>query len=239
MTEQPPPTGPPQGPPPYPPYPAYAPYPPPYPPGPPSRNRLRLVLALGTALVVLAAAVLVPVVLLRDDDVPAEAGDGGTAGRTAAPPGGLGDVQTYPDLPTTHVTDPVDYEQTPPVGGPHFGEWLECGAYDTPVQDENAVHDLEHGAVWITYDPALDEDDVATLEDALPQNGILSPYEGLPAPVVVTVWGVQLALTGADDPRLAEFVDEYDDGVTAPEPFASCAGGTAGGGAGGGGGIPA
>ena len=35
----------------------------------------------------------------------------------------------------------------------HDPVWLDCGAYDAPVRDENAVHDLEHGSVWITYDP--------------------------------------------------------------------------------------
>jgi hypothetical protein len=191
-----------------------------------------VVLALVAALVVLGAAVVVPVVLLDgdDDDVPTDARSGTPApGQTSAPSRGLDDVRTYAGLPRTHVTDPVDYEQTPPVGGPHFAEWLDCGVYDSPVRDENAVHDLEHGTVWITYAPDLGEDDVARLKDALPQNGLLSPYDGLPAPVVVTVWGAQLALDGADDPRLAEFVEKYDDGVTAPEPFASCAGGTAGG----------
>ncbi|MDO9456951.1 DUF3105 domain-containing protein [Nocardioides sp.] len=202
-------------------------------------------LAVVAALVVVAAAVVVPLVLLGDDDGPDDAGadrgtesssstgsdtdtDTGTGTASSEPDtSDLSDVQSYEDLPTTHVTDPVDYAQTPPVGGEHFGEWLECGAYDEPVVDENAVHDLEHGAVWITYDPALADDDVAALEAQLPQNGIMSPYDGLPAPVVVTVWGRQLALTGADDPRLPLFVEEFDDGVTAPEAFASCAGGTA------------
>lgn len=244
MTEQPP-LPPPYQPPPPPPYgppagwppqgpPSYPPYPQPGYPSPEKPRRTRLVLALVAALVVLVAAVVVPVVLLSgdDDDAPAEArssspGDDETTTQDDEPDSGLDGVQVYAGLPTTHVTDPVDYEQVPPVGGPHFGEWLDCGVYTSPVQDENAVHDLEHGAVWITYDPSLGDDDVATLEDALPQNGIMSPYDGLPAPVVVTVWGTQLALDGADDPRLAEFVEEYDDGVTAPEPFASCAGGTA------------
>ena len=137
----------------------------------------------------------------------------------------LSEVASYPDLSNQHSPDDIDYPQTPPVGGPHAPVWLDCGVYDEPVRDENAVHDLEHGTVWITYDPELDQDDVDELAAALPQNGILSPYDGLPAPVVVTVWGKQLALTGADDPRLGLFIDEFGNGVTAPEPFASCAGG--------------
>ena len=53
----------------------------------------------------------------------------------------------------------------------------------------------------------------------------MSPYPGLDAPVVVTVWGRQLRLEGADDPRLGLFIARYGAGETAPEPFASCAGG--------------
>jgi len=138
----------------------------------------------------------------------------------------LSAVRTYDQLPTTHVDEEVEYAQAPPVGGKHFGIWLECGVYDSPVPDEMAVHDLEHGAFWIAYDAdALDEDDIEALADQLPDNGIMSPYDDLDSPVVVTVWGNQLALAGADDPRLALFVHEYAGGTTAPEPMSSCAGG--------------
>ena len=124
------------------------------------------------------------------------------------------------------MTEHVDYDASPPVGGAHFPYWAECGVYDAPIPDEVGTHDLEHGAFWFTYDPsALDGDQVAALADQLPQNGIMSPYDGLESPVVVTVWERQLALTGPDDPRLALFLDEYAGGATAPEPLASCAGG--------------
>ena len=137
----------------------------------------------------------------------------------------LDQVRVYDDLPTTHVDGDVDYEQDPPVGGQHADRWLDCGAYETQVRAENVVHDLEHGTVLVTYRPGASTADVDRLEALLPANGILSPWDGLDAPVVVTVWGRQLALTGADDPRLPLFIDTFGAGETAPEPFASCAGG--------------
>ena len=89
-----------------------------------------------------------------------------------------------------------------------------------------AVHERERGSFWFAFGAgALDPDEVATLAAQLPQNGVMTPYPGLDAPVVVTVWEAQLALTGPDDPRLPLFLEEYAGGVTAPEPFASCAGG--------------
>ena len=137
----------------------------------------------------------------------------------------LDQVRVYEDLPTTHVDGDVDYAQDPPVGGQHADRWLDCGAYETQVRAENVVHDLEHGTVLLTYRPGTSTADVERLEALLPDNGILSPWDGLDAPVVVTVWGRQLALTGADDPRLPLFIDTFGAGETAPEPFASCAGG--------------
>lgn len=137
----------------------------------------------------------------------------------------LDQVRVYDDLPTTHVDGDVDYEQDPPVGGQHADRWLDCGAYETQVRAENVVHDLEHGTVLLTYRPGTSTADVERLEALLPDNSILSPWDGLDAPVVVTVWGRQLALTGADDPRLPLFIDTFGAGETAPEPFASCAGG--------------
>lgn len=143
-------------------------------------------------------------------------------------PADLSAVRVFEDLRTDHTRGTVDYDMTPPAGGPHADRWLACGVYDEQVPDENAVHALEHGTVWITYRPGLDQDDVDRLAALLPEEGILSPYDGVPGPVVVSVWGRQLVLSGADDDRLELFIEEYGDGHTSPEPFASCVGGVDG-----------
>ena len=59
-------------------------------------------------------------------------------------------MQTYSGLARDHVDGPVSYPQTPPVGGAHSSTWQNCGVYSAPVRSENAVHSLEHGAMWIT-----------------------------------------------------------------------------------------
>ena len=179
---------------------------------PARRGRAVLVGAVLLGLLLVGTAVVVPLLVGRDDP-PAY------VDRT------LDEVERFDDLANDHVPGDVDYDQSPPAGGPHASEWHDCGAYDEPLRDENVVHSLEHGTVWLTYRPGLDGEQVAELEDELPEEGILSPYPDQEAPVVVTVWGRQLALTGADDPRLALFLREYGDGHTSPEPFASCEGG--------------
>lgn len=172
----------------------------------PRRSGLRIALVAVAVLVLGLSAALVPFVV--DNEPP-----------------NLSEVRVYEGLSLDHTDDDVDYPQSPPVGGPHADAWLECGVYEEPVREENLVHDLEHGTVVISYRLGLDGDDVALLAEKLPQNGILAPYPDLAAEVVVTVWGHQLRLDGADDPRLDLFIQRYAGGATAPEPNASCAGG--------------
>ena len=133
-------------------------------------------------------------------------------------------LETFDGLEALHVQTPVDYEMSPPAGGPHNPTWLNCGIYEQPVPAENAVHSLEHGAVWITYDPAVVSGaDLDSLRSQMPRSYIvLSPFDGLQAPVVASAWGVQVALDGVDDPRLGDFIVKYRQSPDAPEPGALC-----------------
>ena len=112
-------------------------------------------------------------------------------------------LKEYTGLTRKHVTEDVDYEQSPPVGGNHHAAWQNCGVYDAPLRDLHAVHSLEHGAVWITYRPDLPEDEVKKLAEFYTPGSyvLVSPYEGdMPAPIVASAWGLQLGVESADDP---------------------------------------
>jgi len=124
-----------------------------------------------------------------------------------------------------HVETAVTYPETPPTGGEHNPAWLNCGVYDQPVPSENAVHSLEHGAVWITYDPSISATELDALKALLPSDyTVLSPFEGLPSPIVLSAWNVQLQVENAADPRIAPFFEQYWKSGTAPELGASCSG---------------
>ncbi len=137
-------------------------------------------------------------------------------------------LQTFDGLTRDHVEGEVDYAQDPPVGGDHAPVWQNCGAYADPIADVNGVHSLEHGAVWITYDPDLEDDDVDQLRAraAVSTHVLVSPREDLPSPVVASAWGVQVQLDDATDERLDQFLDAYVQGPQTPEPGVTCAEGT-------------
>ena len=124
----------------------------------------------------------------------------------------------------------VDYsgDELPPVGGIHSGTWQNCGIYDEPILAKNAVHSMEHGAVWIAYHPDLPEGDVDHLRDALRDESytLLSPFPGLKSPIVLTAWGIQLELESAEDDRIPAFIDQYQQGPQTPERGALCSDGT-------------
>lgn len=129
--------------------------------------------------------------------------------------------------PTVAAADEPVGTALPPVGGDHDPVWQNCGIYAEPVGTGNAIHSLEHGAVWVTYRPGLPAEQLDVLTDLARGKPymLLSPFPDLKSPVVLTAWGVQLELDDASDPRAATFVEKYLQGEQTPEPGAACSGG--------------
>ena len=136
-------------------------------------------------------------------------------------------VKSFENLSLQHNSGTIDYEQIPPVGGEHNPLWQNAGFYEQQVLEEQAVHTLEHGAVWITYRADLPEDQKEKLRRIVESQDCLlaSPYPSLPSPVVASAWGKQLRLKSVDDPKLQEFIRAYRKGPQTPEPGAPCTGG--------------
>ncbi|WP_305094601.1 DUF3105 domain-containing protein [Prescottella sp. R16] len=130
-----------------------------------------------------------------------------------------------------HVTPDqrVAYDQSPPFGGPHDAVWATCmgTVYPDPIRTENAVHSLEHGAIWIAYNPdKVDDAQRQQLEErASVRDGymLMSPYPGLDAPIALQSWGHQLKVDSADDERIDQFIKSLRlNRYAYPEVGASC-----------------
>ncbi|MGW5745358.1 DUF3105 domain-containing protein [Amycolatopsis sp. NPDC003861] len=126
-------------------------------------------------------------------------------------------------------TERVKYDKAPPVGGPHDGTWASCTGivYPNAVRTENMVHSLEHGAVWIAYNPAqISGDALGKLKARVEGKpySMMSPYPGLDKPISLQSWGHQLKLDSADDLRIDQFIvalRQNSNGVY-PEVGATC-----------------
>ncbi|MFF3905119.1 DUF3105 domain-containing protein [Streptomyces sp. NPDC001848] len=216
-----------------------------------ARERRNRILTLAASVVVVAGLVVGGVVLIDTQSgsrASAASGPKGSAGGPAASASGskasgrsskdVGHFVTGKDgvriwtgtLTRNHVTTSVSYPMRPPVGGDHNPVWLDCNGdvYTEPVRDENAVHSLEHGAVWVTYSGKASKADVSALAAKVKRTPytLMSPYENQASPIVLTAWGHQLSVQSADDPGVDKFLSTYVQGEQTPEPGAPCTGGT-------------
>jgi hypothetical protein len=138
-------------------------------------------------------------------------------------------------LKRNHVGGAVSYpdaKDAPPDGGDHNAVAQTCQVYSAAVANEHAVHSLEHGAVWITYNPdTLSKDDVTKLTKDSDVEGnpyvMVSPYPGLKSKLSLQAWGAQVFLDSVTDKRIGRFIDLFAQGPQTPEPGTQCTGTTA------------
>ncbi|MEU5112883.1 DUF3105 domain-containing protein [Streptomyces longwoodensis] len=132
-------------------------------------------------------------------------------------------------LGRNHVTGTVKYPVNPPVGGDHNQAWMTCDGtvYTKAIANENAVHSMEHGAVWVTYNDKATDADIKTLGDKVSKTPytLMSPDQEQSGTITLSAWGHQLSVNKASDPRVEQFLTKYVQGVQTPEPGAACTGG--------------
>ncbi|WP_411080397.1 DUF3105 domain-containing protein [Streptomyces sp. cmx-18-6] len=137
--------------------------------------------------------------------------------------------RTWDKLTQKHVEKKIDYPMTPPVGGDHSQVWMNCNAdvYTEEIANENAVHSLEHGAVWVTYNDEASDADVKALTKKVESTpySLMSPVKNQKDPLMLSAWGKQVTVDSASDDRVAQFFTKYVQGPQTPEPGAACTGG--------------
>ncbi|MCL6732635.1 DUF3105 domain-containing protein [Streptomyces neyagawaensis] len=197
-----------------------------------SRERRNRILVIGASVVIVAGLVVGGTVLIRS-----QADNDGADSATASDAKGKGKFTTDADgvktwstkLTQNHVTKSVTYPMTPPVGGDHNPVWQNCNGdvYDKAIKNENAVHSLEHGAVWVTYNSKASEADVKALAAKVKKTPytLMSPVEGQKDPIMLNAWGHQRTVTSATDPNVDKFFQKFVQGQQTPEPGAACTNG--------------
>lgn len=199
-----------------------------------SRERRSRILMIAASVVVVAGLAVGGVVFVQSRSGDGKASDTASA---ADAKGGSGHFVTGADgvrtwkgtLGRNHTTAPVTYPMEAPVGGNHNPVWQNCNGdvYTQPVKNEHAVHALEHGAVWVTYNAKAPKADVAALAAKVRRTPytLMSPVEDQKDPIMLSAWAHQRTVTGASDPDVDTFFAEFVQGSQTPEPGAACTGG--------------
>lgn len=117
------------------------------------------------------------------------------------------------------ICDPVRYRSKPPSSGNHYPVWAAYKTYDAPIAEGFWVHDLEHGAVVLTYDcPDGCAADVQAAKDmlaAFPADGtcvapvrarlVLTPDPDLDVTFAASAWGYTLRASCFDPVVFRDF----------------------------------
>ncbi|GGT45493.1 membrane protein [Streptomyces kurssanovii] len=192
-----------------------------------SRERRNRILTVGISAVVVAGLVGFGVFVLNKESEEKEQ-------RVAEAKAPVQDEKSWDakKLGRNHVETAVSYEMKPPVGGDHSQVWMNCNGdvYKEAIPEVNAVHSLEHGAVWVTYTDKAAKGDVDKLADKVKKTPytLMSPYKDQQGPIMLSAWGKQLTVDSADDKRVSQFFTKYVQGPQTPEPGAACTGGLSG-----------
>lgn len=133
----------------------------------------------------------------------------------------LGEV--IPILGRTHVPEgtKVNYNSNPPTSGDHWPQPAEWGIYLSPLPDEQLVHNLEHGGIWISYKD-LDNDAITklgALAKKYPQAVIITPRRENDRKIAVASWGRLDTFDVLDIERIEKFIQANIN--KSPEPLAS------------------
>lgn len=133
----------------------------------------------------------------------------------------------------------VDYNSNPPTSGKHYGEWIRAGVYNTPKDDRNLVHSLEHGYIIMSYNCSVGgkggqgeasgsveasssgqtTGDCQKLIDQLnlvyEKKGkhklIMIPRPNLDAKIALTAWTYLDKFDQFDEQRIINFIDAHRD----------------------------
>jgi hypothetical protein len=114
-------------------------------------------------------------------------------------------------LAGTH-NPPYTYNTRPPTSGNHLTSTAPYGFNSRPLQPSNVVHNMEHGAVVIWFQPG---DDVLAgqVRDLVLAVGdeclVAGPYADMDDTVAVSGWGRILRLDAFDSAQIREFIAAY------------------------------
>lgn len=114
-----------------------------------------------------------------------------------------------------------EYNSNPPTSGSHYAQPTNWNVYQDELKDENVIHSLEHGGIWISYQPNIDDETKAKIETIGKKYSgsvVVSPRSANDALIALASWGRLEKLETFDEARIIEFIKRNKN--KSPEPLA-------------------
>ncbi len=112
-----------------------------------------------------------------------------------------------------------EYNSNPPTSGWHYSTPAEWGMYEIELPDEQVLHNLEHGGIWISY-KEIDAGTRSEFEKIARANPkvIITPRQANDAPIALASWNRLQNLEQFDGEIIMNFIRLNKN--KSPEPFA-------------------
>lgn len=123
----------------------------------------------------------------------------------------------HEDKGRKHVADGTIKNDTPepPTSGDHYSSPLPWRAYDQEIPDGSAIHNLEHGGVYVSYRPDVPSDQISKIralftepfsrQNFSPTKVIVAPRAANDSPIIMSSWTRSMKLEAFDEEKMVEF----------------------------------
>ena len=133
-----------------------------------------------------------------------------------------GKVEEFRIEGVNHISpgDTATYNTNPPTSGPHWANPADWGFNEKELPDEQLIHNLEHGGIWITFRD-LDKGSLSTLKNIAKNNRnsvVITRRDKNDDLIAVVSWGRMMKLTEVDETLIQKYIDTYIN--QSPEKFA-------------------
>ncbi len=131
--------------------------------------------------------------------------------------------ESFPILTSSHISVGAShppYNSNPPTSGSHYAEPAKWVVYQNELPDEQLVHNLEHGGIWISYKD-IDQDTKSKLEALTRQNSgsvVMTPRAKNDMKIVFASWGRMQKFESFDENAMTLFIQANKN--RSPEPLA-------------------
>jgi hypothetical protein len=166
-------------------------------------NRSRT-LMVGGGIVAVVAVIVIAVLSIRNSQLP-DVDTSAVADNSV----------TFPIQGQTHIPEGSprpNYNSNPPTSGDHYVYAIPAGFYEETPPDENLVHNLEHGHIWMSYRDTDDTEAIsalAAIQEQFPNWSIVTHRANNDSRIVAAAWGRLLSLDAPDEDQILAFIMRY------------------------------
>lgn len=130
--------------------------------------------------------------------------------------------ESFPNQGQQHIAvgaSHPEYNSNPPTSGWHYAQPANWGVYQNELPDEQLIHNLEHGGIWISY-KSIDDATKTALEKIAKSESkiVLEPRSKDDTPIVLASWGRLQKLETFDETAIKNFISANRN--NSPEPLA-------------------